>query len=339
MWSVADAIPLARGVASSCCVPGIFPPIEINGRRWMDGGMRSSTSADLAAAYERVLVVAVVAGGSGDPRLALLNARLERERATDRRVRRRERGDHARRRQPRGVRLQPDERFAPRRDRGGGLGARSPRKWSAWPRSGIDRPRFLWRCARMPRLEPIPMEKLTAGSRRIIEEGVAQGLYATPVPLQIFAYRTAQLEDVHRARTERGVSTLLGGRILELIRIRSAQPRRVPAVHAIAQARIDHGRGRGLPPAPRPRGPEPAGADGRGVHRSPVRGSPCHGRSLLSASRRGLHRGADHRARLHLRGGDGAAPVHPHSRRLGTSTPVIPYAADQVDTSKTDPEA
>jgi len=81
VWSAADEIPLARAVASSCCVPGIFPPIEINGRRWMDGGMRSSTSADLAAAYERVLVVAVVAGGSGDPRLALLNARLERERA------------------------------------------------------------------------------------------------------------------------------------------------------------------------------------------------------------------------------------------------------------------
>lgn len=75
----------------------------------------------------------------------------------------------------------------------------------------------------MPRLEPIPMEKLPEDSRRIIADGVAAGLYATPIPLQIFAYRTAQLADVHRARTERGVETLLGGRILELIRIRSAQ--------------------------------------------------------------------------------------------------------------------
>jgi NTE family protein len=80
-WSAEDGIPLARGIASSCCVPGIFPPVEIDGRRWMDGGMRSSTSADLAAGYERVLIVAVVAGASADPRLALLNARLERERA------------------------------------------------------------------------------------------------------------------------------------------------------------------------------------------------------------------------------------------------------------------
>jgi NTE family protein len=82
VWTAADGIPLARGVASSCAVPGVYPPIEIGGRRWMDGGMRSSTSADLAAGHERVLIVAVVAGPSADPRLALLNARLERERAT-----------------------------------------------------------------------------------------------------------------------------------------------------------------------------------------------------------------------------------------------------------------
>jgi len=75
----------------------------------------------------------------------------------------------------------------------------------------------------MPRLEPIPMDELAPLCRRIIEDGVAQGLYATPVPLQIFAYRTAQLVDVDRARKERGGETLLGGRILELIRIRSAQ--------------------------------------------------------------------------------------------------------------------
>lgn len=81
VWTAADGIPLIRGIASSCCVPGIFPPIEIGGRRYIDGGMRSSTSADLAAGYARVLVVAVVFGGPRDPRLALLDARLQRERA------------------------------------------------------------------------------------------------------------------------------------------------------------------------------------------------------------------------------------------------------------------
>ena len=75
----------------------------------------------------------------------------------------------------------------------------------------------------MPRIEPIPTEKLAKEARAIIEGGVEQGLYATPVPLQIFAYRTEQLLSVHEARTSRGRGTLLGGRILELIRIRSAQ--------------------------------------------------------------------------------------------------------------------
>ena len=75
----------------------------------------------------------------------------------------------------------------------------------------------------MPRIEPIPVEQLAEEPRAIIEGGVEQGLYATPVPLQIFAYRTEQLLATHRARTSRGQETLLGGRILELIRIRSAQ--------------------------------------------------------------------------------------------------------------------
>lgn len=81
VWTQADAVPLARAIASSCSVPGIYPPIAIAGRRWIDGGMRSSTSADRAAGHKRVLVVAVVAGGDGDPRLALLAQRMDRERA------------------------------------------------------------------------------------------------------------------------------------------------------------------------------------------------------------------------------------------------------------------
>ena|SRR5665213_2666686 len=75
----------------------------------------------------------------------------------------------------------------------------------------------------MPILEPIPLEALAPEPRRIIEQGVADGLYATPIPLQIFAYRTAQIVNVHQQRTHMGGGTLLGRRILELIRIRSAQ--------------------------------------------------------------------------------------------------------------------
>ena len=75
----------------------------------------------------------------------------------------------------------------------------------------------------MPRIEPIPLDQLADEPRRIIEEGVADGTYATPVPLQIFAYKTAQILMTHAARGVMGKQSLLGGRIVELIRIRSAQ--------------------------------------------------------------------------------------------------------------------
>jgi NTE family protein len=61
-WSKDSGVPLARAIASSCCVPGIFPPVTINGRRYVDGGMKSATNADLAAGYDRVIVVSVTAG-------------------------------------------------------------------------------------------------------------------------------------------------------------------------------------------------------------------------------------------------------------------------------------
>src|SRR5436189_233044 len=64
---------------------------------------------------------------------------------------------------------------------------------------------------------------LSPRSKEIIEGGVADGLYATPLPLQIFAYRQAILEMMHMKRLARGKGSLLGGRILELLRIRSAQ--------------------------------------------------------------------------------------------------------------------
>ena len=75
----------------------------------------------------------------------------------------------------------------------------------------------------MPRIEPIPFEEMTPEVRSIIEEGVAAGTYATPIPLQIFAYKTSQIMMVNMARQAFGKNALLGGRITELLRIRSAQ--------------------------------------------------------------------------------------------------------------------
>jgi NTE family protein len=51
---------LVEAVSASCAVPGVWPPVRINGRRWMDGGMRSATNADLAAGSDRVVVLAPI---------------------------------------------------------------------------------------------------------------------------------------------------------------------------------------------------------------------------------------------------------------------------------------
>ncbi|MEU5883415.1 patatin-like phospholipase family protein [Spirillospora sp. NPDC047279] len=49
---------LLEAVGASCAVPGVYPPVTIGGRRYIDGGARSSTNADLAAGYRSVVVIA-----------------------------------------------------------------------------------------------------------------------------------------------------------------------------------------------------------------------------------------------------------------------------------------
>jgi NTE family protein len=61
LWNQEAGVGLARAVASSCSVPGVFPPITIGGRRYIDGGMRSATNADLAKGYDVAVVVAITA--------------------------------------------------------------------------------------------------------------------------------------------------------------------------------------------------------------------------------------------------------------------------------------
>lgn len=79
-WDADAGVDLPRAVASSCCVPGLFPPITIDGRRYIDGGMRSGTNADLAAGHDRVLIVSLMgARPSDDPRAARARVALDRE--------------------------------------------------------------------------------------------------------------------------------------------------------------------------------------------------------------------------------------------------------------------
>ncbi|KIZ19257.1 patatin-like phospholipase family protein [Streptomyces natalensis] len=53
----ASGVPLPSAVAASTAFPGIYPPVTVNGRRYMDGGLRSGTNADLAAGARALVVV------------------------------------------------------------------------------------------------------------------------------------------------------------------------------------------------------------------------------------------------------------------------------------------
>lgn len=55
-----SGVSLVDAVAASCAVPGIWPTTTIEGRPYLDGGIRSNENADLAAGYDRVLVISVL---------------------------------------------------------------------------------------------------------------------------------------------------------------------------------------------------------------------------------------------------------------------------------------
>ncbi len=77
VWEAASGIPLPLAVASSCCVPCVFPPVEINGRRYIDGGVNSISNADLAAGHDRVVIIEPMAHLTPRSVLAAEVARLE----------------------------------------------------------------------------------------------------------------------------------------------------------------------------------------------------------------------------------------------------------------------
>src|SRR6266487_4313614 len=67
---------LALAVAASCAVPMVWSPVTIDGRRYMDGGTRSPTNADLAAGHDTVLVVAPIANPGMGPLMPGLGSEL-----------------------------------------------------------------------------------------------------------------------------------------------------------------------------------------------------------------------------------------------------------------------
>jgi NTE family protein len=60
-----DRVPLVDAVAASCAVPGVYPPIPIGDRTYIDGGFRSSTNADLAIGCAKIVVLAPLSRAIG----------------------------------------------------------------------------------------------------------------------------------------------------------------------------------------------------------------------------------------------------------------------------------
>lgn len=79
LWTKDSGVGLVRAVASSCSVPGVYPPVTLKGARYMDGGMRSGTNADMAKGYDLVAVVSVRLSAEDTPMARRVRATTERE--------------------------------------------------------------------------------------------------------------------------------------------------------------------------------------------------------------------------------------------------------------------
>lgn len=58
VFSADSGVDLVSAIAASCAVPTVWPPVEIDGHFYMDGGMRSTANVDLASGADRVVVLA-----------------------------------------------------------------------------------------------------------------------------------------------------------------------------------------------------------------------------------------------------------------------------------------
>lgn len=57
VWDASSGVPLERAIAASAAAPCVWPPITINGERYIDGGVRSMLNADLAIGSDIVTAV------------------------------------------------------------------------------------------------------------------------------------------------------------------------------------------------------------------------------------------------------------------------------------------
>jgi NTE family protein len=60
VWDKAAGVEVHRAVASSCSLPGIAPPVTIEGGRYIDGGARDMLNIDLVTGHDVVVAVSCV---------------------------------------------------------------------------------------------------------------------------------------------------------------------------------------------------------------------------------------------------------------------------------------
>lgn len=74
--------PLAELVAASSAVPFLLAPQTINARRYVDGGLRSGVSVDLADDAKRLVIIAPLAGAMFGPFGRYVDGRTDKEQLT-----------------------------------------------------------------------------------------------------------------------------------------------------------------------------------------------------------------------------------------------------------------
>lgn len=60
-----SGVELIDAVAASCAVPGAWPPVVLDGHRYMDGGVRSTINLDVAADCAAAVLLVPAGGGIG----------------------------------------------------------------------------------------------------------------------------------------------------------------------------------------------------------------------------------------------------------------------------------
>ena len=60
---------LRRALQASCAIPGLYPPVRVDGARLVDGGLKSATNLDVAAElpHRAVLAISAITFDPADP--------------------------------------------------------------------------------------------------------------------------------------------------------------------------------------------------------------------------------------------------------------------------------